>query len=134
MNRQLKFRVWDKQNKNWDAELNEGTYGWDTEGITLNQFIEYITCARQDPYPNQEKRFIIQQFTGLKDKDGKEIYEGDIVENDLITSKSIQIVQWDDGHGCFKLSCDSHLEMLTNTNITLKIIGNIFETPDLIKN
>lgn len=116
MKRIIKVRIWYKPNKFWlDADsfpLNHDLYG------------HYI-LFRED--------YIFQQYTGLKDKNGKEICEGDIVENNSYGITSIQIVQWDDAHACFKLSCDSNLEMLQNTNILLKVIGNIFENPELLK-
>jgi hypothetical protein len=127
MNRQFKFRVWDNQEKNWNAESEEGVYGWDTEGITLNQLIQYITAPRWDG------RFIIQQFTGLTDENRKEIYEGDII-TDEEGSKAVIVFE----NGTFCADFHRFDEEYDVVNIygnlqEINLIGNIFENPELLK-
>ena len=64
MKRPIKFRCWDKERKCW---MNEA----DTYQQVVNQ-------ARWNPEVGES--YPLMQFTGLKDKNGKEIYEGDIVK------------------------------------------------------
>jgi len=71
--REIKFRVWDMESKKWFD--NNGDFEW----VNLMPSGE-IVCGGFDGDPELgEGRFEIQQYTGLKDKNGKEIYEGDIV-------------------------------------------------------
>ena len=121
MSRIIRFRAWDKTQETMiRSELVE--LGWSVEQLTTNN------------------NFEIMQFTGLKDKNGKEIFEGDIVrcfggENYLAT------IVWN--HGGFEMKW--HKEsirtvegmqepLLTNITIDAEIIGNVFEHPTLLDN
>jgi YopX protein len=80
-----------------------------------------------------ESHLIIEQYTGLKDKNGKEIYEGDILEND--NGPKSEVVFWD---GAFCLDFGNglnHFNSLTNfaPGIAKAVIGNIHENPELLK-
>ena len=86
---------------------------------------------------NAERDLAIQQFTGLKDKAGREIFEGDIVTYQLSESTSEHdtvrfVVEWGD---CGWIMQDIDLKCcvgyLTCAIKTYEVIGNIFENPEL---
>ena len=104
--REIKFRAWDKRYRTWHL--------W---GLNVNP----ETGAYFTGPPHNE--LIHCQFTGLHDKNGKEIYEGDILKSE--TMRTLMTVKWWDESAGFNLA------WIQGHNIT--VIGNIYENPELIK-
>ena len=119
---EFKFRAWDKARNVitppftlWDIDQSEeGLHIW------INRYGEIY-----------EDELIIMQYTGLKDCEGREIYEGDIIETPLLTG----VVTWDNFFGCWRVV---DLDKVFNPALTYSrakesnIIGNIFENPELL--
>lgn len=130
MNREVKFRVWDKDKKIM-LDPSIFTIDW------LNN--NFITYNGNNFYFHDIHS--AQQFTGLKDKNGKEIYEGDIVNFTIpgITHgpepefEKNQEVKWDNEYGMWVFGKNDFSMLDRIDKKTLEIVGNIFETLELLK-
>ena len=116
MNREIKFKAWDiqaKQIRSWDYLKETVTFGG-----PIAQLFER---------PNL---IIPLQYTGLKDKNGKEIYEGDLLKHDLW---GLSEIIWE--HGMFRGIGQGHDHDVTLSDHQLqrsKIVGNIYKNSDLL--
>jgi uncharacterized phage protein (TIGR01671 family) len=125
MNREIKFRAWDKINN-----------------------VVIKNCAMYSHYhftENYQKEIEFMQFTGLKDKNGKEIYEGDILQfksQSLLDSwagkemtTKVAEIYWNQEELAFYIrnkEVELKPDMRTDNN-NFEIIGNIHENPELLK-
>ena len=141
----LKFRAWHKEQKRYLS-------------VAVLDFVEEAICVYESGDESYDRylysyfsSFIIEQFTGLKDKNGKEIYEGDIVEvptideignvdlDTLIYQKIVyeetmflckevnQTKMASEGGGGASLMC-----FFVGGLNEIKVIGNIHESPELL--
>lgn len=115
--RDIKFRAWDKVNKRWIKQFNI-----DLLSINVSEL------------PNIE----LMQYTGLKDINKKEIYEGDIVEAWSEGEKAIgKVKQRIDGLWLMYPAWQSGkiwgLMPNKERKTTVKIIGNIYENKELLR-
>ena len=128
--REIKFRAWDKKQKKMLYGVSIGTIKvWDENAPFISHEFSYSEDC------------IFEQYTGLKDKNGKEIYEGDIVEEEIdcgdddIDGTYRYTVVWDEDTLCWSLSPQYGAihEDLWETNSSVEIVGNIHETHELLK-
>lgn len=130
MNDRFKFRVWSKQSNSYIKEKMfyidrfGGLFKYEKSKSTvyINADSPYIMCLCGDNY-------IIEQCTGLKDKNGNLIYEGDIVVDEFGEK---MLVCWDSEYLQFCFQQDNGWYVRTNSEI--EVIGNIHENKDLLEN
>lgn len=126
MRRKFKFRVWDNIDKEFITNFSLG------EDDNL-----YIECRCCDGAPSSREINIISQFTGLKDSNGKDIYEGDIIkfvfrnneENEYPQTVNICPVVWDKKWCAFMAGEQSIGLGCSETHV----IGNIYQNPELLE-
>jgi uncharacterized phage protein (TIGR01671 family) len=119
-NRIIKFRAWDGINKEMRYPRKKDVFA---TGVTSGEMVD-----------NWDE---VMQFTGLHDKDGKEIYEGDIVRYSYIHRQKnlecVTIITWDNGW-IFKENKSTWIDhrAISTTKSTLEVIGNIHQHPHLL--
>jgi uncharacterized phage protein (TIGR01671 family) len=137
MNREIKFRVFHKKEKQMIYWFTLSQSAWNT------YISENATSLLYSILVSDKDSFEVMQYTGLKDKNGKEIYEFDIVKGG---SRIMQIVWkkeacqfwliWKD-----QISINRYEPLYANygddtdyfSNDSIEVIGNVFENPELLQ-
>jgi uncharacterized phage protein (TIGR01671 family) len=123
-NQQIKFRMWCREAKKFFYEPE--------------QVLECLKQQQMGVYPHEELTF--QQFTGLLDKNGKEIYEGDILrseedlEKDCMRDDVTTYIKYSTvtfANGYFTQDEENPFFLCINPN-WFEVVGNILENPELL--
>lgn len=120
MQDRFKFKIWDKEQKRF---------------FSFDDFKKYEVEFNFDPDTNEvlceynDARYVVIQCTGLKDKTGKLIYEGDIV----IQHQTVYSVNWSEGSFCFLNINYVNFTVDSVAPERQVIIGNIYENPELLE-
>lgn len=130
MSREIKFRAWD----GYKNKMVNDYFVMSSEGFALETSYGEITATLID--------WKLMQYTGLKDKEGKEIYEGDIVEerwDNPLTSKE-NVDRYKIGfaeNGVYKMYHSSGEERFHRTLFLryqhVEVVGNTFQNPELLE-
>ena len=115
--RKIKFRAWNTYSKNMEYNKH----------MTFKDGVCYFVYAYDDIVEfEKDDELIPMQYTGLNDKNGKEIYEGDIVICDRFDNHEKYQVIIEDIRSLNKLLFGSNLNYR-------EIIGNIYDNPEFLK-
>jgi hypothetical protein len=127
--REIKFRAWNCETKQFDP-----CFYFLTEGDGITNKIIGIEDDNWNEQLIEDGAVILQQYTGLKDKNGREIYEGDILrfrtgtlgivtyqEQGFIWQSTPQDLHNPGGHFAGKWQAD------------FEVVGNFFENPELLE-
>lgn len=156
MKREIKFRAWDKENECYLYDIQDA---YDT----LSGHVKYDdgenACYDEDCFGDflDNERYVVEQFTGMKDKNGREIYEGDLFEHrfgyvvfddpphdemgtecGLVVLEDGQFGVKIPGLGVYNLYGlllrEGHLDNMSKDDLfVMKIAGNIYENPELLE-
>lgn len=122
--REIKFRAWDR----------EFMIEWENmKSVSLHELSESIIIDA--PGEGDQLDIVAMQYTGLKDKNDKEIYEGDIVEYWYSNRngawkyrKEVKYIIC-----CYGVTTYNGFTIISDINRKCKVIGNIHENPELLK-
>lgn len=118
--REIKFRAWEPAKKEMFTDFYVNHCG----GVSYwNPKVGVLQEAEGCP---------VMQYTGLKDSKGVEIYEADIVRS-TTNPHEVYSIEFREEAGCFTMKEVPNSVWLAATHEFIKVIGNIYEDPELLK-
>lgn len=126
------YRIWDKHSECFYSPTYEAYNGTVEElfvcrsgGLVMRLMENHKeSMVHESLFPN---RFVVCWFTGMHDKDGKKIYEGDTLKDSL---GNFRPVEWSDNFGAYRVR--HHGEYLHSIARDSTVVGNVYERPDLL--
>lgn len=121
----LRFRAWNKATKEMYEVDDIMSIDFGKSEISVKTlFFEQTNYYKFDD-------IVLMQSTGFRDKNGKEIFEGDIVTSRSDLFKGVVSLRQDLGTYVINLIGYKNFERLCNVANSTKVIGNIYENPEL---
>jgi hypothetical protein len=134
--REIRFRAWDTFNNCFFKPLFEAYAGKLEElHLSLDGRLGIRDLLGYHDESTFDGRYVLNEYTGLKDKNGKEIYEGDIVRRpaDGHEPRELYEVAWNQTQLFgFALQQGVYYYGIIEPDDRFEIIGNIYENPELI--
>lgn len=147
MSREIKFRCWDKKSKKMrqvtEIVFNTGFYMENNDNS-----VKLIWVKGQDIIENKEiqiqreEDFILMQYAGLKDKNGKEIYEGDIVSKETFDDTKpnyrnvyyAKVMYIEELAGFYLVNKDNKiLWEVAEDKYNIEVVSTIYDNPELLE-
>lgn len=130
MSKEIKFRAWDKETGKMHYQINKPR----TDENINDELIIQFDCTGYSA--RTKNKYIgsdcLMQYTGLKDKNGKEIFEGDVVFSESNQYYKQDEIVWD----CYDMGWDigkkDSWKLRSPMSSKTEIIGSIYENPELI--
>lgn len=131
MSREIKYRAWDKTLKRMFLNVHEAydtlhchnledLDEWDCGCVALAHDFSPVSFGEV----LRDKNLVVMEFTGLRDKNGKRIYEGDVVKNEVGDIFPVKFL-----YGSF-IAKDKPICDIT-PSADLEVVGNIYETVEV---
>ena len=134
--RKLRFRYWDT----WDKKMVSFTLADIANGFDCGYGMGSFPDTKGYPGGSDDEEKLedltIEQWTGLTDKKGKDIYEGDIIRWDEKHTGGVEAVQWfnqDGAWSCKGRDKDDCGSWLGGNEHICEVIGNVHENPELLE-
>ena len=136
--RDIKFRIWDGAKNEWLASSNKDALPY--YGFAL---VGEVMTVQSPPIWSLDEGNVVEQFTGLKDINGTEIYEGDIIIQKSLGSNKSECrgkITYKEDHAAFMFEVYERGKPVMwlflnefNPEKTCEVIGNIHENPELLE-
>lgn len=130
-----KFRAWDKEGNRMILPKYLQSIDLLREQVTERTKSNYTFTSHSIPFDKVE----LMQSTGLKDKNSKEIFEGDILAFETDEGILNVNIYWDSKHALFMFKSEKYneeellAELVENNTYPFEIAGNIYENPELLE-
>jgi uncharacterized phage protein (TIGR01671 family) len=135
--REIKFRAWDTIQKRFlhIDEIDE----YPNDNVFFNGYVDPSKHGYGLSLESEYIEFLL--YTGLKDKNGREIYEGDILELGIQKGILKSVVEYHSPTFCHRwinleeagIRGKKIEPLFWNTNIIFEVIGNVYENPELLE-